>query len=77
VFEASDPVILAELAARGLGVAILPASLAAARAGEVHSVAVTAPELRSRVELAWRAAGPISPAARALLATARAKLSVL
>ena len=73
-FQASDPVILAELAARGLGVAILPASLAAARAAEVHSLTIVSPELRSRLELAWRAHGPVSPAAHALLAQARTTL---
>jgi DNA-binding transcriptional LysR family regulator len=73
-FEASDPVMLVELAARGLGVAIVPASLAAARAAQVHSLTVSTPELRSRLELAWRAGGPISPAARALLAQARTTL---
>jgi DNA-binding transcriptional LysR family regulator len=73
-FEASDPVILVELAARGLGVAIVPASLAAARTNQVHAVTVTRPQLRSRLELAWRAGGPISPAARALLERARAAL---
>jgi DNA-binding transcriptional LysR family regulator len=73
-FEASDPVMLVELAARGLGVAIVPASLAAARAAHVHSLTVSTPELRSRLELAWRAGGPISPAARALLAQARTTL---
>jgi DNA-binding transcriptional LysR family regulator len=70
-FEASDPVILVELASRGLGVAIVPASLAAARTNQVHALSVTRPRLHSRLELAWRAGGPIGPAARALLALAR------
>jgi DNA-binding transcriptional LysR family regulator len=73
-FQAGDPVMLAELAARGLGVAILPDSLAAARADQLHSMTITAPALRSRLELAWKAGGPISPAARALLARARTAL---
>jgi len=71
-FEASDPVMLAEFAARGLGVAILPRSLADARAEQLRAATIISPELRSRLELAWRAAGPAGPAARMLLARARA-----
>jgi DNA-binding transcriptional LysR family regulator len=74
-FEASDPNVLARLAARGLGVAVLPRTLAAAHAGQLHPIAIVRPALRSRVELAWRADGPASPAARALIRHARAKLS--
>jgi DNA-binding transcriptional LysR family regulator len=72
-FEASDPGVLARLAGQGLGVAILPASVAAARADQLHALAVR-PGLRSRVELAWRAGGPIGPAASALVTHARAVL---
>jgi DNA-binding transcriptional LysR family regulator len=72
-FEAGDPGVLAQLAARGLGVAILPASAVAARPGRLHGIAVR-PGLRSRVELAWRADGPTSPAARAMVTHARAVL---
>ena len=65
-FEASDPTMLAELACRGLGPAILPSSLAAAYADRLH--AITVPGLRSYLAFAWRATGPSSPAARALVA---------
>ena len=68
--EAGDPTVLARLAARGLGVAIVPASLAAARAGELHAIPITRPELRGALALAWRAGGPASPAGRALVAEA-------
>ncbi|HEX6498772.1 MAG TPA: LysR substrate-binding domain-containing protein [Micromonosporaceae bacterium] len=68
-FEAGSPVVLAQLAAHGLGVAIVPASVAASRE-DVHAVALT-PELRGRLAFAWRAHGPVSPAARALIARAR------
>jgi DNA-binding transcriptional LysR family regulator len=71
-FEASDPNVLIRLAARGLGVAVLAESMA--RREELHAVTVT-PGLRSRVELAWRADGPTSPAARALIAHARVVLT--
>lgn len=74
-FEASDPNVVAQLAGRGLGVAILPESVAAAHAGTLATVAIAEPTPRSRVELAWRADGPLSPAARALIALARETLS--
>lgn len=73
-FEAGDPATLAELAIRGLGPAILPASLAAAYPEEIHAVAVGPPGLRGRMALAWRCEGPISPAARAFVRHARAVL---
>jgi DNA-binding transcriptional LysR family regulator len=63
-FEASDPGVLAQLAARGLGVAILPEPAAAG----LHTLALG---LRGRVALAWREGGPSSPAARAFLQRAR------
>ncbi|MBO0680627.1 LysR family transcriptional regulator [Mycolicibacterium sp. S2-37] len=72
--EAGTPMELAELAARGLGVAILPQSVARNRT-DLHAVTLT-PELRGRLVLAWRAGGPVSPAARALIALARDHLRV-
>jgi DNA-binding transcriptional LysR family regulator len=71
-FEASDLNVIAELARRELGVAILPESVAAAHETDLHAIAITRPRLRARVELAWRVAGPASPAARALIRHARA-----
>ncbi|MGW7008057.1 LysR family transcriptional regulator [Streptomyces sp. NPDC054933] len=73
-FEASDPYVLAQLAGRGLGVAVLPTSLAAARQTELHAMRITHPQLRGRIALAWRAEGPISPAGRALVGHARTAL---
>jgi len=69
--EASNLGILAELASRGLGVAILPESVALAHPG-LHLLAITRPAMRSRLALAWRAEGPTSPAARALIDRVRA-----
>jgi DNA-binding transcriptional LysR family regulator len=63
-FEASDTNVLAQLAARGLGVAILPEPAA----GELHVLTLG---LRGRVALCWRAGGPSSPAARALVSHVR------
>ncbi|HEY2766519.1 MAG TPA: LysR substrate-binding domain-containing protein [Pseudonocardiaceae bacterium] len=62
--------MLAQLAARGLGVAILPASVANGHE-DLHPLTITRPELRGRLAFAWRAEGPISPAARALIGRAR------
>jgi DNA-binding transcriptional LysR family regulator len=69
-FEASTPVVLAQLAARGLGVAIVPASVAEAHE-DLHPLTITQPELRGCLAFAWRTEGPISPAARALIGRAR------
>jgi DNA-binding transcriptional LysR family regulator len=66
-FEASDPETVAELAGRGLGVAILPQSVATARPRQLRAIALTRPKLRGRLAFAWRAEGPISPAARTLI----------
>ena len=70
--EAGDPGVLARLAARGLGAAIVPASLAAGFAGELRAVPIVRPELRGALALAWRAGGPASPAGRALVRAALA-----
>jgi DNA-binding transcriptional LysR family regulator len=68
-FEASTPLALADLAERGLGVAIVPASVARSRE-HLHPLAIV-PELRGRLVLAWRSEGPMSPAARVLVQKAR------
>lgn len=74
-FEASDPALLAQLAGSGLGVAILPGSMVAARAGELVAVRVTRPTLRGRLALAWRQdAATLGPASRVLIAHARTVL---
>ncbi len=73
-FEAADPTVLAQFAIRGLGVAILPESLARSYPGELHAVNLVRPKLRGRLALAWRAEGPSGPAARALVRQARAAL---
>lgn len=73
-FEASDPNVLAQLAARGMGVAILTESVADAHP-TLHAIAITRPRMRGRLEFAWRSEGPISPAARALISHARITLA--
>ncbi|MBU8816986.1 LysR family transcriptional regulator [Mycolicibacterium goodii] len=72
-FEASTPHALAELAERGLGVAVVPESVARDRM-TLHPLPIT-PELRGRLVFAWRATGPMSPAARALVTMARRGLA--
>ncbi|MGI5324058.1 LysR family transcriptional regulator [Actinomadura nitritigenes] len=76
-FEAGEPPVLAQLAAHGLGVAVLPESATVIRADELASMPIVRPRLRGRIALAWRAEGPRGPAARALIARARAALPSL
>jgi DNA-binding transcriptional LysR family regulator len=73
-FEASTPVALADLAERGLGVAIVPASVPRGR-DRLHALTIV-PQLRGRLVLAWRSGGPMSPAARVLVQKARRLLRV-
>lgn len=76
-FEAAAPQVLARLAARGLGVAVVPALPAAeAAAAGLRTLEITDPRPRGRVALAWRAEGPAGPAARALLERLRTSLPV-
>ncbi|MQY05356.1 LysR family transcriptional regulator [Actinomadura macrotermitis] len=73
-FEAADPLVLAQLAARGLGIAIVPESLAAAHPDEFHALRFDGDALRGQLVFAWREDRPGSPAARALIGRARAAL---
>jgi len=68
------PLALADLAERGLGVAIVPASVPRGRDG-LYALPLV-PELRGRLVLAWRSGGPMSPAARVLVDKARRLLRV-
>jgi DNA-binding transcriptional LysR family regulator len=72
-FEAGTPAVLAQLAARGLGVAILPGPVARGRE-DLRPLTIVKPALRGRLAFAWRAEGPMSPAARALVSRARRML---
>jgi DNA-binding transcriptional LysR family regulator len=81
IFEASALSMVAQLAAQGLGLAVVPASTANA-ANTVNTantanaagtepapqiLRITSPQLRSRLELAWNFAPPANPAARVLV----------
>jgi DNA-binding transcriptional LysR family regulator len=46
----------------------------AAHGDGLHAITISDPPKRGRLALTWRAEGPISPAARALIAHARASL---
>ena len=70
LLEAGSPPVLVDLASQGLGVAVVPAPAVAER-DDVRVAALT-PEVRARIDLARRRDGPLSPAARALLAHASA-----
>jgi DNA-binding transcriptional LysR family regulator len=76
-FEASNLTTLAQLASRGLGVALLPEVFAGRHAAKLRRLAIVRPPLRGRLALAWRAGQIASPAARALIEHARAALPPL
>ncbi|WP_045822020.1 LysR family transcriptional regulator [Williamsia herbipolensis] len=68
-FEAGTPPALTDLAARELGVAIVPESLARARQ-DVVCVELR-PQIRARLVWAWRGDGRVDPATGAFLQSAR------
>ncbi|MBW0106412.1 LysR family transcriptional regulator [Pseudonocardia sp. KRD291] len=77
-FEAGAMSLLLRLAARGVGVAVVPEPALQAPpvlALDAPPVAIRLdPEVRARLHLAWRAGGPSGPAARALVAQVVAAL---
>ncbi|MDT5011352.1 MAG: hypothetical protein QOH57_2969, partial [Mycobacterium sp.] len=64
--EVSNPEVIADLAARGLGVAVLPHSYARTR-DDIRLVKIVRPVLRGGVGVAWRADARLSAAASSLL----------
>ncbi|MEV7523408.1 LysR substrate-binding domain-containing protein [Streptomyces sp. NPDC091371] len=74
-FEAASPAVLVRLAARGLGVAVVPAGAAPEADSGLRALRITEPELTGRVALAWRTTGPPAPAALRLLSLLRETLS--
>jgi DNA-binding transcriptional LysR family regulator len=68
VFEASALPMVVQLAAQGLGLGIVPASIP----NGPRILPITDPPLRSRLEIAWRPALSANPAARALIEQVRA-----
>ncbi|MFE9846747.1 LysR family transcriptional regulator [Streptomyces goshikiensis] len=75
-FEAAVPDVLAQLAARGLGVAVLPLGEEDPDfGGALRTLRIVEPEVRARIVLAWPATGPASPAAQAFLDRLREALA--
>ena len=65
----------AELAATGLGVAVVPRSVAAAQPDSLHMLEIIQPRLKGELALAWRTTSPGSPAAHALIDHAQTTLA--
>ncbi|MBF6475833.1 LysR family transcriptional regulator [Nocardia abscessus] len=74
-YEAAAPALLLRLAARGLGVAVVPELTdEEAAAFGVRTVRIVEPEPRGRLALAWHTDRPASPAAKVLLGQLRIAL---
>ncbi|WP_194835306.1 LysR family transcriptional regulator [Nocardia sp. XZ_19_369] len=74
-FEAAAPPLLLQLAARGLGIAVVPQLTAAeAKAFGVRTIRIIEPELHGRLALAWRTDRPAAPAAKVLIGQLRIAL---
>ncbi|WP_280430827.1 LysR family transcriptional regulator [Nocardia brasiliensis] len=74
-FEAAAPPLLLQLAARGLGIAVVPElTPAEAAAFGVRVVRIVRPEMHGRLALVWRADRPGTPAAKVLLGQLRIAL---
>ncbi|MCP2319830.1 DNA-binding transcriptional regulator, LysR family [Nocardia amikacinitolerans] len=74
-FEAAAPPLLLRLAARGLGVAVVPALTAAeAAAHGVRTLPIVEPELRGQLAIVWRTDHPAAPATKVLLGQLRIAL---
>lgn len=65
--EASALGMMAQLASRGLGIAVLPESTANDAGEDLDAVVISAPEIRSRLELIWKSEAAASPAAKMLV----------
>ncbi|MEV6429822.1 LysR family transcriptional regulator [Nocardia sp. NPDC051463] len=75
-FEAAAPPLLLRLAARGLGIAVVPApNPEEAAAFGVRVLPISEPQLHGKLALAWRRDRPGSPAAEVLLGQLRISLA--
>lgn len=74
-FEASGPDVVADLAGRGLGVAVLSESMVAGHRATLHPMAIVDPVIRSQLGLIWRRGEAANPAAIELRAYLRAALA--
>lgn len=74
-FEAAAPPLLIQLAAGGLGIAVVPALADDdADAAGVRMVEITEPEIRGQLALVWRTDRAVAPAAKVLLGQLRIAL---
>lgn len=73
-FETSDPNLIIQLTAKGLGVSVLPESMVSPHAGDLRAVPLDRPRLTGRLVLAWKSQEPTTPAARALISHMRSEL---
>ena len=72
VFEASALPMVVHMAARGLGLAVVPASTAnAPQTLPTRILQIVSPRIRWRLELAWNSAPSANPAARMLIEHAK------
>jgi DNA-binding transcriptional LysR family regulator len=74
--EASNLGTVAQLAARGLGLALLPESVATSLGRRLRALPLEGATLRGQLALAWRKDGNANPAARALIELARTSVSL-
>lgn len=73
VFESGDPSLLVRLTTVGLGVAVVPASVAARHHDPAVAPIALTPRIDGRIGLAWHRVRPPSPAARAFIAHVQAR----
>jgi DNA-binding transcriptional LysR family regulator len=76
-FETSDVHLLTDLVAHGLGVTIVPRSIAKAGATrqQLRIITIKSPLPERHTALAWRTSSPLSPAAHAFVTLARETLN--
>ncbi|TSD95650.1 LysR family transcriptional regulator [Skermania sp. ID1734] len=72
-YEAGNPLVACQLAAAGLGIAVVPES-AVIIEPTLRSARIVEPALVGSVVLVWRSSGTTSPAARAFIVSARAAI---
>lgn len=73
VFEASALPMVVQMAARGLGLAVVPASTAnAPQTPQAQTLRIASPQIRSRLELVWNSVPSANPATRVLVEHAKA-----
>lgn len=75
-FEASGPDVVADLARRGLGVAVLSTSMATGHRADLHPIAIVDPVIRGQLGLIWRKGESVNPAAVELRTRLQSALTI-